>query len=33
MKRVSIDIDLKDNEIFDKEVVGIVKAKVRRFRR
>lgn len=29
MKRVSIDIDLKDNEIFDKEVVGIVKAKVR----
>lgn len=29
MKRLSIDIDLKDNEIFDKEVVGIVKAKVR----
>lgn len=29
MKRVSIDTDLKDNEIFDKEVVGIVKAKVR----
>ena len=29
MKRVSIDIDLKDNEIFDKEVTEIIKAKVR----
>lgn len=29
MKRVKIDIDLKDNEIFDKEVTGIIKAKVR----
>lgn len=29
MKRVSIDIDLKDNEIFDREVSEIVKAKVR----
>lgn len=29
MKRVSIDIDLSDNEIFDKEVIGIIKSKVR----
>lgn len=29
MKRVNIDIDLKDNEIFDKEVTEIIKAKVR----
>lgn len=29
MKRVSINIDLKDNEIFEKEVTEIVKAKVR----
>ena len=29
MKRARIDIDLKDNEIFDKEVTGIIKAKVR----
>lgn len=29
MKRVSVDIDLKDNEIFDKEVTDIIKAKVR----
>lgn len=29
MKRVSIGIDLKDNEIFDKEVTEIIKAKVR----
>lgn len=29
MKRVSIDIDLKDNEIFDREVTEIVRAKVR----
>lgn len=29
MKRVSINVDLKDNEIFDKETTGIIKAKVR----
>lgn len=29
MKRVSVDIDLKDNEIFDKAVTDIIKAKVR----
>lgn len=29
MKRVSIDIDLNDNKIFDKEVTEIIKAKVR----
>ena len=29
MKRVSLNIDLDDNEIFDKEVTNIIKGKIR----